>query len=108
MMAPTCPRRRGPRTGPWYQEIKQSDGTSVSGKGWNDPTTNLVIVLGCASLAVISGPADAQTVAVFDFELIDTSLESAMGSRAEEQVRLGDLGDQLRQRPAGIGSSQSS
>jgi Protein of unknown function (DUF2380) len=61
------------------------------------------IVLGCASLAVISGPADAQTVAVFDFELIDTSLEGAMGSRADEQVRLGHLGDQLRQRLAESG-----
>jgi Fe-S cluster biogenesis protein NfuA len=40
----------------------------------------------------------AQSVAVFDFELIDTSLEGAIrGARADEQERLARLSDQLRQ-----------
>ena len=39
-----------------------------------------------------------QSVAVFDFELIDTSLEGAIrGARADEQERLARLSDQLRQ-----------
>jgi len=38
------------------------------------------------------------SVAVFDFELIDTSLEGAIrGARADEQERLARLSDQLRQ-----------
>ena len=38
------------------------------------------------------------SVAVFDFELIDTSLEGAIrGARADEQGRLARLSDQLRQ-----------
>ncbi len=37
--------------------------------------------------------------AVFDFELVDTSLEGATnGPRADEQARLARTGDQLRQR----------
>ena len=44
------------------------------------------------------GPTVAQSVAVFDFELIDTSLEGAIrGARADEQERLARLSDQLRQ-----------
>jgi len=40
----------------------------------------------------------AQRAAVFDFELIDTSLEGATnGPRADEQMRLAHAGDQLRQ-----------
>ena len=50
-------------------------------------------------LAVIAAPAAAQTVAAFDFELIDTSLEGEIkGPRADEQARLARLSDQLRQR----------
>jgi hypothetical protein len=42
--------------------------------------------------------AVAQSVAVFDFELIDTSLEGAIrGTRADEQERLASLSNQLRQ-----------
>jgi Protein of unknown function (DUF2380) len=42
--------------------------------------------------------SDAQSVAVFNFELIDTSLEGAIrGGRADEQDRLARLSDQLRQ-----------
>ena len=52
-----------------------------------------------ASLLVMCGPTDAQTVAVFDFELIDTSLQGEInGPRADEQERLIRLSDQLRQR----------
>jgi len=47
---------------------------------------------------VSCGSSDAQSVAVFNFELIDTSLEGAIrGARADEQERLARLGDQLRQ-----------
>jgi hypothetical protein len=52
-----------------------------------------------ASTGFVScAPSDAQSVAVFNFELIDTSLEGAMrGARADEQERLASLSDQLRQ-----------
>jgi hypothetical protein len=47
---------------------------------------------------VSCAPSDAQSVAVFNFELIDTSLEGAIrGARADEQERLARLSDQLRQ-----------
>ena len=50
-------------------------------------------------LSVIAGPTAAQTVAAFDFELIDTSLEGEIkGSRPDEQARLARLSDHLRQR----------
>jgi Protein of unknown function (DUF2380) len=53
----------------------------------------------CAVLFVSCGPTVAQSVAVFDFELIDTSLEGAIrGVRPDEQERLARLSDQLRQR----------
>ena len=49
-------------------------------------------------LFVSCGPTVAQSVAVFDFELIDTSLEGAIrGARLDEQQRLARLSDQLRQ-----------
>jgi Protein of unknown function (DUF2380) len=51
-----------------------------------------------ALLFVSCGPTAAQSVAVFDFELIDTSLEGGIrGARADEQERLTRLSDQLRQ-----------
>ena len=51
-----------------------------------------------AVLFVSCGPAVAQSVAVFDFELIDTSLEGAIrGARPDERERLARLSDQLRQ-----------
>ena len=51
-----------------------------------------------AFLFVSCGPTVAQSVAVFDFELIDTSLEGAIrGARLDEQERLARLSDQLRQ-----------
>jgi hypothetical protein len=49
-------------------------------------------------LFVSCGTTVAQSVAVFDFELIDTSLEGAIrGARPDEQARLARLSDQLRQ-----------
>src|SRR5215471_1740026 len=51
-----------------------------------------------ALLFVSWGPTVAQSVALFDFELIDTSLEGAIrGARPDEQERLARLSDQLRQ-----------
>src|SRR5262249_57531528 len=51
-----------------------------------------------AVLFVSCGPTVAQSVAVFDLELIDTSLEGAIrGARLDEQERLARLSDQLRQ-----------
>ena len=48
--------------------------------------------------------ASARAVAVFDFELIDTSLEGEMsGPRADEQARLARASEQLRQRLAESG-----
>jgi hypothetical protein len=59
----------------------------------------LYIAMTCALLGLVPEPADAQTVAVFDFELIDTSLEGEInGSRADERSRLTRLSDQLRRR----------
>jgi Protein of unknown function (DUF2380) len=53
-----------------------------------------------AVLFVSCGPTVAQSVAVFDFELIDTSLEGATrGARPDEQERLARLSDQLAARP---------
>ena len=51
-----------------------------------------------ALVFVSCGPTVAQSVAVFDFELIDTSLEGAItGARPDEQERLARLSDRLRQ-----------
>jgi hypothetical protein len=51
-----------------------------------------------ALLFATCGPTVAQSVAVFDFELIDTSLEGAIrGVRPDEQERLARLSNQLRQ-----------
>jgi Protein of unknown function (DUF2380) len=57
------------------------------------------ILIGAASAS-----SEAQTVAAFDFELIDTSLEGETnGLRADEQARLIRLSDQLRRRLAESG-----
>ena len=48
--------------------------------------------------------AAPRTIAVFDFELIDTSLEGSVnGPRADEQTRLADVSNRLRQRLAESG-----
>ena len=50
------------------------------------------------TMFVNCGPSSAQPVAVFNFELIDTSLEGAVrGARADEQERLARMSDQLRE-----------
>jgi hypothetical protein len=49
-------------------------------------------------------PAEQMKVAVFEFELIDTSLDGAMnGPRADEQRRLSRLAEELRKRLAASG-----
>ncbi|MGH7490635.1 MAG: DUF2380 domain-containing protein, partial [bacterium] len=51
------------------------------------------------ALTAAQASSQRQSVAVFDFELIDTSLEGELiGPRSDEQSRLIRLGDQLRQR----------
>ena len=61
-------------------------------------STRSYLVTLWAVLFVSCGPTVAQSVAVFDFELIDTSLEGAIrGTRLDEQERLARLSDQLRQ-----------
>jgi hypothetical protein len=66
-----------------------------------------VLVLATALLAALpraAAWADSRSVAVFDFELIDTSLEGELrGQRADEQARLARAGDQLRERLAASG-----
>ncbi len=57
------------------------------------------LALSLALSGVAAATAGAQAVAVFDFELIDTSLEGALlGARGDEQARLARLSDQLRER----------
>jgi hypothetical protein len=56
---------------------------------------SLVMALALAGSA--HARAEAQKAAVFDFELIDTSLDGEMnGKRPDEQARLARAGDQLR------------
>ena len=61
--------------------------------------TRLLIGLFVVSCALwpISAQSRVLRVAIFDFELVDTSLEGATnGPRADEAARLARLGDQLR------------
>jgi hypothetical protein len=51
--------------------------------------------------------ADLPKLAVFDFEMLDTSLEGQMhGKRKDEQERLMGIGDQLRKELGGSGKFQ--
>lgn len=60
----------------------------------------LAVVLACSAAA----NAATRTVAVFDFEFVDTSLEGATnGPRADEQARLARVGGDLRRRLAESG-----
>jgi hypothetical protein len=54
---------------------------------------------GASTIMFVScGPSTPQPIAVFNFELIDTSLEGAVrGARADEQERLARVSDQLRE-----------
>ena len=55
-----------------------------------------------AVLFVSCGPTVARSVAVFDFELIDTSLEGAIrGARPDERVRLARLARVARMESCG-------
>lgn len=59
-----------------------------------------------ASLLLVSSPAPAEPLkaAVFDFELLDTSLQGEMmGPQADEQRRLRDVTEQLRKGLADAG-----
>jgi hypothetical protein len=62
------------------------------------------LTLSIVLLASISAAAHAaeRRIAVFEFELIDTSLESSV-TRADETARLHQVSDQLRQRLAASG-----
>jgi hypothetical protein len=67
------------------------------------PWTLAVPLLALVPLAAVQA-AVPQPVAVFDFELIDTSLDGAMnGPRADEQKRIVEISDQLRHRLADSG-----
>lgn len=62
------------------------------------PWPALVLIL-TGALALASAQAAGRSAAVFDFELIDTSLEGAMrGPQADEQARLAGVSDALRRR----------
>jgi hypothetical protein len=75
-------------------DVVFDDGAS-SGSTDGDDTRSATL---WALLFVSCGPTVAQSVAVFDFELIDTSLEGFIrGARPDEQERLARLSDQLRQ-----------
>jgi hypothetical protein len=59
-----------------------------------------------ALILLVSAPAHAQPakIAVFDFELVDTSLQGEVeGPRADEQRRLREAGDQLHKALADSG-----
>ena len=67
------------------------------------------LVVSSVLLLAVHAPTRAQTVAVFDFELIDTSVEGEIrGVRSDEQARLGQLSLQLRERLKDSAGSRSS
>jgi Protein of unknown function (DUF2380)/Defensin propeptide len=58
----------------------------------------LVILAALTLLVSLPARADPPKVAVFDFELVDTSLQGEVdGPRVDERDRLARVGDQLRQ-----------
>jgi uncharacterized protein DUF2380 len=64
----------------------------------------LYVAISCVLIGAPCVSSRAQTVAAFDFELIDTSLEGETnGPRADERARLARLSDQLRRRLAESG-----
>jgi Protein of unknown function (DUF2380) len=64
----------------------------------------LSVALLLLSAPIVPAFSAGRTVAAFDFELIDTSLEGAVnGPRADEQARLARIGEQLRRRLAESG-----
>src|SRR5262245_15565059 len=66
--------------------------------------TALYVAISWVLINAACAASTAETVAAFDFELIDTSLEGETnGPRADEQARLIRLSDQLRRRLAESG-----
>jgi hypothetical protein len=64
---------------------------------WVTIMRNLFILIALTLLVPAAAHADPSKVAVFDFELVDTSLQGEVdGPRADEQRRLKEAGDQLR------------
>src|SRR5262245_42879795 len=66
----------------------------------------IAVALALVPLLLLPGPAAAapRSVAVFEFELIDSSLEGAMnGARGDEQARLENTSQRLRQKLAESG-----
>jgi Protein of unknown function (DUF2380) len=61
-------------------------------------TMKALVILAALTLMIsVPARADPPKVAVFDFELVDTSLQGEVdGPRADERVRLARIGDQLR------------
>ena len=60
-----------------------------------------ILVAVLALVAPLPAVAERAALAVFDFELIDSSLEGELaGERADEQARLGLISDDLRRRLA--------
>jgi Protein of unknown function (DUF2380) len=57
----------------------------------------LLVLMALTLLIAAPARADPPKIAVFDFELLDTSLQGEVdGPRADEQDRLAKVGDQLR------------
>lgn len=64
----------------------------------------LAALIGLAVMLAVPARADQPKLAVFDFELLDTSLQGEMeGVRKDEQARLGHVTQQLRQALADSG-----
>ena len=67
------------------------------------PPAALCLLLLAATSAAAAG--EPRTVAVFDFELVDTSLDGELqGTRPEELARLGMVGDLVRERLGASGA----
>jgi hypothetical protein len=65
---------------------------------------SLSLIIALAILACAPASADPLKAAVFDFELLDTSLQGEMkGPQADEQRRLKDVTEQLRKALADAG-----
>src|SRR5260370_41382126 len=86
----------------WARGAANDHGTKARALGPSGPTMIIraYLVTLWAVLFVNCTPTVAQSVAAFDFELIETSLEGAIrGARLDEQERLARLPDEFRRRP---------